>query len=383
MQMLNLWCADGMRGVKLAEVQKVRFLNATMDAEVKKALETLALSHDTQKKAVSLRFSGEGKRRVSVGYVIENPIWKTSYRLVLSPKGEEKPYLQGWAVVENPSDEDWKDVRMVLVSGRPISFQMDLYQPLYVQRPVIVPELFEGLRPVAYSGQHGPSRGTGAIAAKCTMRLRLKADKLAADGSTSLGTQGGPSAVGDGSRRSDGYCRRIEEATRRADEARPERDAVGDGGEAGGLLPVRHRPARLPPAPEVGPAAHRRQGRAGQPPVDLQRARAGQVPAAGPALQEHLGPAPHAGAGHRLRGLHVRRRRPRHGPAAQRGAPRQLRHGPRHRGQPRARRPTTAASSGSRRSRAWCRRRSRTARSRPTPSRTATTPSAWSWSSTR
>ena len=87
-----------------------------------------------------------------VGYVIENPIWKTSYRLVLSPKGEEKPYLQGWAVVENPSDEDWKDVRMVLVSGRPISFQMDLYRPLYVQRPTVVPELFQGLRPVAYSG---------------------------------------------------------------------------------------------------------------------------------------------------------------------------------------------------------------------------------------
>ncbi len=151
-QVLNLWCADGMRGIKLAEVQKVRFLNATMDAEVKKALETLALSHDTQKKAVSLKFAGEGKRRVKVGYVIENPIWKTSYRLVLSPKEQEKPYLQGWAVVENPSDEDWKDVRMVLVSGRPISFQMDLYTPLYVQRPTVVPELFQGLRPVAYSG---------------------------------------------------------------------------------------------------------------------------------------------------------------------------------------------------------------------------------------
>ena len=151
-QVLNLWCADGMRGVKLAEVQKVRFLNANVDAEVKKALETLALSHDTQKKAMSLKFEGEGKRRVRVGYVIENPIWKTSYRLVMSPKGEEKPYLQGWAVVENPSDEDWKDVRMVLVSGRPISFQMDLYTPLYVQRPTVVPELFQSLRPVAYSG---------------------------------------------------------------------------------------------------------------------------------------------------------------------------------------------------------------------------------------
>ena len=55
-----------------------------MDSEFKKALETLALSHDTQKKAVSIRFAGEGKRRVKVGYVVENPIWKTSYRLVLA-----------------------------------------------------------------------------------------------------------------------------------------------------------------------------------------------------------------------------------------------------------------------------------------------------------
>jgi hypothetical protein len=87
---------------------------------------------------------------VRVGYVVENPIWKTSYRLVLGK--EKKPFLQGWAVVENPSDEDWKDVRMALVSGRPISFQMDLYQPLYVPRPVVEMELFASLRPVAYSG---------------------------------------------------------------------------------------------------------------------------------------------------------------------------------------------------------------------------------------
>jgi hypothetical protein len=151
-QVLNLWCADGMRSVKLSEVQRVRFLNAGLDAEFRKALETLASSHDTQKKAVSIRFAGEGRRRVRVGYVVENPIWKTSYRLVLPAKGEQKPYLQGWAVVENPTDEDWKDVRMALVSGRPISFQMDLYTPLYVPRPVVVPELFQGLRPVAYSG---------------------------------------------------------------------------------------------------------------------------------------------------------------------------------------------------------------------------------------
>src|SRR6516162_4189728 len=87
---LNLWCADGMRSVKLSDVQRVRFLNAVMDSEFKKALETLALGHDTQKRTVSIQFTGKGRRHVKVGYVIENPIWKTSYRLVLSKEGKDK-----------------------------------------------------------------------------------------------------------------------------------------------------------------------------------------------------------------------------------------------------------------------------------------------------
>ena len=85
-EVLNLWCQEGMRTIKLNEVQRLRFTNATLENEMKRALETLALSHDTQKKAVSLHFSGEGKRQAKVGYVVENPIWKTSYRLVLDKK---------------------------------------------------------------------------------------------------------------------------------------------------------------------------------------------------------------------------------------------------------------------------------------------------------
>jgi hypothetical protein len=150
-EILNLWCAEGLRSVKLADMQRLRFLNPVMENEFRRALEVLALSHDTQKKAVSLNFSGEGRRPVRVGYVVENPIWKTSYRLTIDKQG--KVYLQGWAVVENPTDEDWKDVRMALISGRPISFQMDLYQPLYVRRPTIVPELFASLTPRTYEGK--------------------------------------------------------------------------------------------------------------------------------------------------------------------------------------------------------------------------------------
>lgn len=119
---------------------------------MRRALETLARSHDEQKKTVSLHFAGEGKRKVEVGYVIENPVWKTSYRLVLDKDGKEAPYLQGWAVVENITDEDWQQVQMVLVSGRPLSFQMDLYNPLFVKRPVVEPEMFASLRPPTYAG---------------------------------------------------------------------------------------------------------------------------------------------------------------------------------------------------------------------------------------
>jgi hypothetical protein len=160
---LNLWCAEGVRAVKMSEVQRLRFANPVLENEVRRALETLALSHDSQKKAVSLHFAGEGKRKVEVGYVVENPIWKTSYRLVLGKDdASKKPYLQGWAVVENPTDEDWHEVTMALVSGRPISFKMDLYNPLYVVRPTVEPELFASLRPVAYGGAMKKNEGMAA-----------------------------------------------------------------------------------------------------------------------------------------------------------------------------------------------------------------------------
>ncbi|MBP3960977.1 DUF4139 domain-containing protein [Gemmata sp. G18] len=149
-EVLNMWCAEGMRAIKMADIQSLRFSNPVIESEFRRALEVLALSHDSQKKAVQLHFAGEGKRRVQVGYVIDAPIWKTSYRLLMNEK--EKPYLQGWAMVENPTDEDWSTVKMALVSGRPISFKMDLYNPLYVDRPTVEPELFASLRPVTYSG---------------------------------------------------------------------------------------------------------------------------------------------------------------------------------------------------------------------------------------
>jgi hypothetical protein len=145
---LNLATDGGLRSVVLDNVGAIKLLNPKLDAELNKALSVLATAHETDKKTVSLDFRGEGQRRVRVGYVEETPIWKTSYRLVLSD--EKKPLLQGWAIVENPTEEDWNDVKLTLVSGRPISFTMDLYQPTYIPRPQAHLELFSSLGPQRY-----------------------------------------------------------------------------------------------------------------------------------------------------------------------------------------------------------------------------------------
>jgi hypothetical protein len=145
---LNLLTAGGLTAVPLEEVQQIRLLNPRLQQELRQALALLADSHSTDRKRVTLRFSGQGRRQVQVGYLLEAPLWKTSYRLVLGDGTSH--FLQGWAIVENATEEDWREVRLSLVSGRPISFIMDLYQPVYVPRPRVEPELYASLAPQRY-----------------------------------------------------------------------------------------------------------------------------------------------------------------------------------------------------------------------------------------
>ncbi|MBE3064838.1 MAG: hypothetical protein IMZ69_07455, partial [Spirochaetes bacterium] len=145
---LNLNTQAGIRSIALSEIQGIRFLRKEIQDDLAQALQVLSSSHGIEKKKVVLHFTGSGRRRVRIGYILEAPVWKTSYRLVLGEK--DSHLLQGWAMVENTSDADWKEVGLALVSGRPITFVMDLYQPLYLQRPEVQLELYESLRPKTY-----------------------------------------------------------------------------------------------------------------------------------------------------------------------------------------------------------------------------------------
>ena len=141
---LNLVTNTGLRSIPLDLIQGISLRSERLTTELYQALALLATKNDSQKKSMSLRFEGEGMRRVRVGYMMESPVWKASYRLVLD---EPNAFLQGWAIVENTTDRDWNAVDLSLVSGRPISFAMDLYQPRYTYRPTVEFEQHATLRP--------------------------------------------------------------------------------------------------------------------------------------------------------------------------------------------------------------------------------------------
>jgi outer membrane protein OmpA-like peptidoglycan-associated protein len=72
---------------------------------------------------------------LKVTYVTESPAWKPSYRVVLSPSGTAK--LEGWAVVDNVSGEDWKNVRIGVGSTSALSFRYDLHSVRLVERETL------------------------------------------------------------------------------------------------------------------------------------------------------------------------------------------------------------------------------------------------------
>lgn len=139
--------------------------------DLAEALATLAEGRSQDRKSLSLNLRGQGPRDVRLGYLTESPVWKTSYRMLIE---DGRVWLQGWAHVDNPSDEDWTDVRLSLVSGRPVSFTQNLYDPVYALRPEIpyvpavaaAPRRFEqALGRVAEDAQPRDRRQSKALAA--------------------------------------------------------------------------------------------------------------------------------------------------------------------------------------------------------------------------
>lgn len=119
----------------LDEVRSVKLLEEGTRKDVNEFATASASTRRRDAKTITVTSSGSGAREMLVSYTIAAPIWKTTYRVVLDQEG--KPFFQGWAIVDNVSDEDWKDVKLSLISGLPISFIQPIQQPFYRYRPVV------------------------------------------------------------------------------------------------------------------------------------------------------------------------------------------------------------------------------------------------------
>ena len=171
---VNVLTSDGVVSVRLPQVVSFDLRDAALKSELNKALSALAEYRADRTKTVDVRLAGQGAREIVVGYVQEAPVWKTSYRLILpdtkkdakAEKGTETKEgvtLQGWAIVENTTDEDWNQVTLSLVSGRPVSFTMDLYEPLYVTRPDVPVPTVPGVMPRMFEGGQSPFQDQGGF----------------------------------------------------------------------------------------------------------------------------------------------------------------------------------------------------------------------------
>lgn len=149
---VSLVTPEGIWSAGMDDVLSFRILDEDLAAELNKALVALAEHRADNIKTLDIAFRGNGEREVMVGYVHETPVWKTSYRLVMPEETGDRLTLQGWAIVENTTEEDWEDVRLSLVAGQPISFIMDLYEPLFIQRPEVPVPTGAGARPRSYAG---------------------------------------------------------------------------------------------------------------------------------------------------------------------------------------------------------------------------------------
>jgi hypothetical protein len=162
-----------MKNFELGPGVSVRMADHDLDEEVGRYLNLVGSSRARDLRRMTISATGNGDRDIFVSYISEVPVWKSTYRIILPDKPNEKPLLQGWAIVDNTIGEDWKDVRLSLIAGAPQSFIQNISQPLYARRPeiplpesaMLTPQTHEATMKEQVPATNGPLTGVvGGVA---------------------------------------------------------------------------------------------------------------------------------------------------------------------------------------------------------------------------
>ncbi len=149
-QLVALLDSGELRTLDLAAASSIRFADPKLQVQLRDYLTVVNQSRSTDKRSIYLDSSDAKERQIAASYMIPAPVWKSSYRLIFTDKAE--PTLEGWAIVDNTTGEDWTNVRLAVVSGRPVSFISNLYEPQYVARQTVELPEDRAANPVVYGG---------------------------------------------------------------------------------------------------------------------------------------------------------------------------------------------------------------------------------------
>ncbi len=150
-QLTLLMDSGELRNVDLSAASAIRFTDAKVQLQFRDYLGALTSARSKDKRSVYIDSTDSKSRDVKAEYIMPMPAWKSSYRLLFDESGLQ-PTLEGWAIVDNTTGEDWTNVRMSLISGKPISFVSQLYAPKYINRPGAELPEDQAVAPTVYSG---------------------------------------------------------------------------------------------------------------------------------------------------------------------------------------------------------------------------------------
>ena len=166
---VSLITDQGLQQLVLEEADSIQFVDPELQGQVDQALAAIVAYRAHDRRTLTIETKGEGRRTVRVGYVVETPLWKTAYRLILpADRDARHGLLQGWAVIENMSGYDWRDVELTVVSGNPVTFRQALYTAYYVARPEV---------PVEVLGRVLPRPDTGAVRGRAKVAAAAKREQ--------------------------------------------------------------------------------------------------------------------------------------------------------------------------------------------------------------
>lgn len=152
-----LTTAGELRVIDLDGVSAVKLSDDRLQKRLAEALGAYEQAQSQERKSLWVETGGKGGSLLA-RYLAPAPAWKSTYRLAFldKPGDKNEAMLEGWAIVENTSESDWKNVQLTVVSGRPISFISKLYEPKYVERQSLELAETENALPAEYAAAPAP-----------------------------------------------------------------------------------------------------------------------------------------------------------------------------------------------------------------------------------